>query len=139
MARKGWVSTERSTHLRGRPTRDTAPELQLRRAIHRAGLRYRLHIRLDRACNPDLVFPRHRLAVWVDGCYWHGHDHVAPVTRGPNAALWREKIATNRRRDGEAIKRAEELGYAPLRLWECEIKSDVEAVVLRVLKATGRG
>lgn len=132
MTGRDWVSTERSRHLRGRPVRDTAPELALRRSLHRQGLRYRLGVSLDRACNPDILFVRQRLAIWVDGCYWHGHEHVAPVSHGPNVDLWRDKIAENKRRDTEAVRRAQQLGYTPLRVWECEIASDVDQVTDRI-------
>ncbi|HEX3649745.1 MAG TPA: hypothetical protein VHV49_15075, partial [Pseudonocardiaceae bacterium] len=67
-----WTSTARSGHLRGRKSRDTGPELALRRALHARGLRFRLQIALTPRCRVDIVLPRHVVAVFVDGCFWHG-------------------------------------------------------------------
>lgn len=101
--------------------RDTAPELALRRLIHAAGLRYRV----DRAPLPglrrraDLVFGRARVAVFVDGCFWHGcplHG-VKPRT---NAEWWRAKLDRNRARDRDTDARLAEAGWEVLRVWEHE-------------------
>lgn len=134
--RRRFEPTEAGRHLSGRPTTNTRPERLLRQALHREGFRFRLHVRLDRACNPDLVLPRHRLAVWVDGCFWHGHDHVRPVDRGPNVELWSEKIATNRARDASANRTAESLGFVAVRVWECEIRQDLRGVIERMRRAS---
>ncbi|GEL99878.1 very short patch repair endonuclease [Cellulomonas terrae] len=125
---EAWASTEKGRHLRGRSSKNTAPELALRRELHRRGLRFRLHVTLERGCNPDLVLPRHRLAVWVDGCFWHGHSsHTWTPRTGPNVDLWRAKIEANRERDVRALALASESGWTGIRVWECEIKADVSA------------
>jgi DNA mismatch endonuclease, patch repair protein len=134
--RRPFVPTEVGRRLSGRPTTNTRPELLLRQALHRAGLRFRIHVRLAAACNPDLILPRHGLAVWVDGCFWHGHTHVRPVERGPNVDLWQEKFAANKQRDQRAVEMAERLGWVPLRVWECEIHKDLPGVVGRILSAS---
>ncbi|MEV5140627.1 hypothetical protein AB0K71_04905 [Streptomyces syringium] len=68
----GWVRTGKGDHLRGRRSRGTGPEVKLRQAVHRLGLRYRLQRRVTPRCTADFVLPRHRVAVFVEGCFWHG-------------------------------------------------------------------
>ena len=105
---------------------NTAPEVLLRSALHAAGARFRLHPPLAKGCTPDLVLPRHRVAVFVDGCFWHGcpeHGRKTPWT-GPNAALWAAKMARNRERDRRSTALAEEQGWTVVRLWECAVRSD---------------
>lgn len=129
-----WVSTERGAHLRGRPSRDTAPELLLRRAVHALGLRFRLQRRLAPGCRPDLLLVGRRVAVFVDGCFWHGcpvHGRSRPWT-GPNALLWEQKMARNKERDVRSNALAEEAGYRVLRVWECEVAADPGEAAQRV-------
>jgi DNA mismatch endonuclease (patch repair protein) len=85
-------------------------------------------VSLERGCNPDVVLPRYRLAVWVDGCFWHGHrSHTWTPKTGPNVELWEHKIESNRARDLRALELAAAAGWTGLRVWECEIKRDVSA------------
>ncbi|MFE1166182.1 very short patch repair endonuclease [Nocardiopsis sp. NPDC058789] len=107
--------------MRGNRGRDTKPELLLRSALHRRGMRYRVSARpvpgLRRTA--DLVFVRARVAVFVDGCYWHGcPEHLRPARA--NGAFWRDKIATNRARDAETNRILSEEGWDVLRFWEHE-------------------
>ncbi len=137
----GWVSTERGAHLRGRVSRDTAPELLLRRAVHALGLRFRLQRRLAPGCRPDLLLVGRRVAVFVDGCFWHGcpvHGRSRPWS-GPNALLWEQKMARNRERDLRSSALAEEGGYQVLRVWECEVRADPAATARRVADLAGHG
>lgn len=128
-----WQSTSKGEHLRGRKTRNTVPEVRLRSAVHRLGLRYRLHTRLAKGCTPDFVLPRWRTAVFVDGCFWHGCPAHSPAEfRGPNAALWTAKLAMNRERDERTSRTAVDAGWKVVRIWECEIKVDVRAAAERV-------
>lgn len=136
MAREQWVTTAPGRHLRGRRKLDTEPELLLRRALHAQGARFRLHRRLAPRCTPDLVLPSRRLAVFVDGCWWHScpeHGRNAPFT-GPNAVLWEAKMRRVRERDREGTAAAQRLGWTVVRLWECEVESDPRAAARRVLE-----
>lgn len=129
----GWVATAAGAHLKGRQTRNTRPEVELRRAVHSLGLRFRLHVPVAPRCTPDFVFPRWRLAVFVDGCYWHGcPDHSPSEFRGPNAERWQQKISANRARDRRNDESARQAGWKVLRVWECEIRRDVRGAALRV-------
>lgn len=114
---------------------NTEPELLLRRALHAMGARFRLHRTLAKGCTPDLVLPRYRIAVFVDGDYWHGcpvHGRQKPFT-GPNADLWERKMERNRERDARSTALAEEQGWTVVRLWECTIRSDASAAACAVL------
>ena len=101
--------------------RDTMPEMAVRRGLHARGLRFRLH-RKDLPGRPDLVFPRHRVAVFVHGCFWHAHNcHLFqwPQTR---SAFWREKLRKNRERDATALSSLEMRDWRVLTVWECALK-----------------
>jgi len=116
--------------MRATGQRDTGPELALRSAVHRRGLRYRVHQRPlpTSRRRADLVFATARVAVFVDGCFWHGcPEHMTWPTS--NAAWWREKIDGNRERDYETDTILETAGWMPLRVWEHE---DPEAAAERV-------
>lgn len=132
----GWVATAAGAHLRGRPTRDTAPERALRSAVHRLGLRFRVHVPIASRCTPDFVLPRWRVAVFVDGCFWHGCPvHSRRPPKGPNAVKWQQKIQANRERDRLNNERARVAGWSVVRIWECEIKHDSALCAERVKAA----
>ena len=121
------------SRIRGR---DTKPELMLRRALWRAGLRYRLHSRLPG--RPDIVFPARRVVVFVDGCFWHQCPQHATLPR-KNREFWQAKLGGNRRRDAEINARLSAEGWTVLRVWEHEIREDVAPVagrIARMLRAT---
>lgn len=101
--------------------RNTKPELLIRRALHGAGLRYRLHVK-DLPGKPDLVFPRYRAIVFVHGCFWHRHDcHLCrwPATRHE---FWQEKLERNVRNDERAMRALLESGWRVATVWECALK-----------------
>ena len=130
-----WQSTAAGRHLSGRRKADTAPELALRKALHAQGARFRLQRPLAKGCTPDIVLPGRRLAVFVDGCFWHGcpvHGRKTPWT-GPNAALWEQKMERNRERDDRASRLATLAGWTVARVWECEVRQDARAVAMRLL------
>jgi len=132
-----WVPTDAGAHLKGRRRTDTVPEVLLRKALHAQGARFRLHRRLAPACTPDVVLPGRRVAVFVDGDYWHGcpiHGRKAPFT-GPNADLWEAKLRRTKERDLAATTTAREQGWVVIRLWECEIRADPRAAAESVLEA----
>lgn len=136
-----WQSTAEGAHLAGRRSRNTEPELRLRKALFARGLRYRLHQRLEKGCTPDLVLARHRLAIFVDGCFWHGCPrHGRTRFAGPNAELWEEKMRRNAERDTDATARAVAHGFDVVRLWECDVRDRLEeAVAVVVERCRGAG
>jgi DNA mismatch endonuclease, patch repair protein len=136
-AREPWQPTSKGRHLSGRRTTNTVPEVRLRSAVHRLGLRFRLHTEVAKGCTPDFVLPRWATAVFVDGCFWHGCPSHSPASfRGPNAALWREKLSRNRERDRRNNAEAAKAGWKVVRVWECEIKADAQAAAEQVRFAT---
>ncbi|MFW5473122.1 very short patch repair endonuclease [Knoellia sp. CPCC 206450] len=135
-----WVSTKQGAHLAGRSKVNTEPEVLLRRAVHAAGGRFRLHRKLAKGCTPDFVLPGRGVAVFVDGCFWHGcpvHGRKTPWT-GPNAELWSEKMRRNAERDRKATELAEQSGWHVVRVWECEVRNDPEGLACRVMTPTVR-
>jgi DNA mismatch endonuclease (patch repair protein) len=105
--------------------KDTQPELAIRRVLHRAGLRYRVDVPItgSRRRSIDIAFTRIKLAVFVDGCFWHGCPEHATWPRA-NAAWWEAKILKNRLRDLETNQRLQGDGWTVLRIWEHESIED---------------
>jgi DNA mismatch endonuclease (patch repair protein) len=109
--------------------------VRLRKAVHALGFRFRLQHRVGRF-TPDFVLPRYRLAVFVDGCYWHNCPAHGPRHfRGPNANRWRAKIAANMSRDVAANESMKAQGWRVIRVWECETRADVKVAARRVAAA----
>ena len=126
--------TARSENMRKVRNRDTAPELRVRRLLHSAGYRFRLQ-RRDLPGTPDLYLPRYRLAIFVHGCFWHGHAGCRrarlPTTR---PEFWAAKIERNKQRDAAALQGLEAANIQTLTLWACELDDD--AILAHVAAAT---
>jgi DNA mismatch endonuclease (patch repair protein) len=104
-------------------SKNTIPEMAVRRAMHQRGFRYRLH-RKDLPGCPDVVLPRHRTIVFIHGCFWHGCVSCDRGTRQPksNIEFWNAKLASNKRRDSRNKVALEELGWRVLVVWECTVR-----------------
>src|SRR4051812_8069262 len=118
--RESWASTSRSRAvMRGNRSRDTKPEWALQRAVHGRGLRYRVSVRplAELPRTADLVFPGARVAVFVDGCYWHGcpSHYVPSKTRSD---WWSNKIMRTKERDIETDQLLARAGWVVIRVWE---------------------
>ena len=113
---------QRSAVMRRVKGKDTTPELTVRKALTRLGARYRLH-RKDLPGKPDIVMPGRRLAVFVHGCFWHGHD-CARGARVPkqNRDYWTAKVGRNVARDAKSRAELEAAGWRVETIWECELK-----------------
>lgn len=125
--------------MRRQSSKDTEPELLLRRRLHGMGLRYRVHVPVPGLPRRtiDVCFPRARVAVFVDGCYWHGcGDHKGTATH--NGAWWAAKIAGNRQRDEETTAALEEAGWTVLRVWEHDSVDQAAARVAEVVACAAR-
>lgn len=131
-------SPEALRRMQRQARRDTKPEMALRRELHRLGLRYRV----DRAAIPgvrrraDVVFSRTRVAVFVDGCFWHGCPLHGTRPKA-NAAWWADKLDANRRRDRDTDARLRAAGWTPVRVWEHEEMRMAAAQILGVVTAEG--
>lgn len=106
--------------MRANTRRDTRPELDVRRLLHASGLRYRVDYPLpfNRRRRADIAFPALRIAVFIDGCFWHGcPDHYRPATRN-NSNYWRQKLTSNAERDQDTDRGLLAAGWDTLRFWE---------------------
>lgn len=119
----------------GNKGRDTKPELALRSAVHRLGLRYRVAAPPIRGLrrSADMIFRRARVAVFVDGCFWHGcpQHYAAPAT---NAGYWAAKVTRNSARDRDTDARLADAGWVVIRVWEHEPPEPVAAVVANTVR-----
>lgn len=136
-AYQSWASSPASRKvMQGNRSRDTSPELAVRRLLHAAGLRYRVAFRplpnLRRTA--DIVFTKPRIAVFIDGCYWHACPEHRTVARS-NAVYWSEKLARNVARDADTTSQLEEAGWTVLRFWEHEDPADVAATVASAVRS----
>ncbi|RYD85442.1 MAG: DNA mismatch endonuclease Vsr [Verrucomicrobiaceae bacterium] len=111
-------------------TEDTGPELAIRRALHAAGFRFRLH-RRDLPGSPDIVLPGRRKAIFVHGCFWHGHDCAKGKLPKSKPEYWGPKIAANRARDARNLRELKALGWRTLTVWQCELK-DFPSIMAKI-------
>ena len=109
--------------------RDTKPELMLRSMLHRAGFRFRIHEN-KLPGTPDIVLPRYKTAIFVNGCFWHRHKGCKYAYNPKSRQnFWQDKFAKTVFRDQEKIKQLQENGWNVLTVWECELKNNLESVV----------
>lgn len=112
----------RSRMMSGIRSKDTKPEILVRRYLHGRGFRYRLHVR-DLPGSPDLVLPKHRVAILVHGCFWHRHQGCRyATTPANNAEHWRRKFDGNVERDQRKMKALEAAGWRVIVVWECDLR-----------------
>ena len=115
------TAAQRSQRMGLVRSKNTKPELELRRLVHSMGYRYRLHGK-SLPGRPDLVFASRRKVIFVHGCFWHHHDGCPKATMPKaNAALWRAKFRANRRRDRRIERDLASAGWHVLIVWECEL------------------
>ncbi len=121
------------SHIR---SKNTKPEMLVRRYLFKCGFRYRIHVR-SLPGTPDIVLKKYRTVIFVNGCFWHGHEgckyYVIPKS---NADFWKKKIERNRERDWEERIQLRDLGWHVIQLWECQLKPKVREENLRGLVCT---
>lgn len=128
--------------------RDTGPELRLRKALHARGFRFRVDYRALPG-KPDVVFPSRRVAIFLDGDFWHGNvarargfsevaEDLEPYGRWANSEFWSKKIGQNVERDRRVDRQLRERGWTVIRLWESELAANFDGSLLRVLRVLGR-
>ncbi|MFC5343563.1 very short patch repair endonuclease [Brevundimonas staleyi] len=131
--------SEQMSRVKGR---DTRPEWIVRRALHGAGLRYRLQAR-DLPGRPDIVFRSRRLAVFIHGCFWHRHDDPdCRLTRTPKTRVdfWEAKFAANQVRDARDLAALRDAGWTVITIWECQLRDlrALDALVETIRAAPAR-
>lgn len=120
---------KRSWNMSRIRSRDTRPEIALRSALHRLGYRFRL---VDNKLpgRPDIVLPKYKTAVFVQGCFWHRHRGCKfSYTPKSRIAFWQNKFEENIDRDKRNIEEVSKRGWLPIVIWECEIKNDLDRII----------
>lgn len=136
---ESWASSPgRRRNMQANRSRDTKPEMAIRRAVHSFGLRYRVAIAplpgLRRRA--DIVFTKARVAVFIDGCFWHGCPKHGRTNFNHNADYWRSKIASNMARDSNTTELLRMAGWTVLRFWEHEDANKVADAIRDAIRAT---
>lgn len=121
------------SHIR---SKDTKPEQLVRQALWHSGFRYRLHVK-GLPGKPDIVLPKYRTVIFINGCFWHGHEgcryYVIPKT---NTSFWLDKISSNKARDARDESALKEAGWRVVTIWECELKKEtLEETLEQLLKS----
>jgi DNA mismatch endonuclease (patch repair protein) len=125
----------RSRMMSGIRGKDTKPELGLRRALHRLGLRYRLHV-AGLPGRPDIVLPKYGAVIEVHGCFWHRHEHCTFCTDpASNRSFWRAKFGDTVNRDKRNLEALRKLGWRVAVVWECSVKEEGAAAVAEKITA----
>ena len=120
----------RSKNMSAIRSRNTKPELTVRKGLHSLGYRYQSRSADKLPCKPDIVLPKYQAVIFVHGCYWHRHE-ACPKATSPkqNAAFWTEKFRQNIARDKKNQRTMETLGWKVLTVWECDINSRRNMVI----------
>lgn len=132
-----WASTPGTRKsMQANRSRDTKPELRVRQILHDSGLRYRVDyapLPSSRRNRADIVFTRAKVAVFIDGCFWHGcpRHHSAPKANGD---FWRAKLVENRTRDEQVTTRLQAAGWLVLRFWEHDAPTDIAKEIEREVR-----
>lgn len=134
------LTKEKRSYLMSRVKgKDTKPEMIVRKYLHSHGLRYRLHVKLLPG-SPDIVLKKYKTIIFINGCFWHGHENC-PYSRLPKtrAEWWRIKISNNIKRDQEKHSQLHKLGWNIMTIWSCQLKPSnrkktLEEIVLLLQK-----
>ncbi|MFH1137971.1 MAG: very short patch repair endonuclease [Pseudomonadota bacterium] len=117
---------QRRQAMRQVKSRNTTPEMKVRRLLHGLGFRYRLHV-ANLPGKPDLVFPKYKKVILVNGCFWHGHEGCSASDRpSSNTPYWNAKLDRNKKRDRENMALLREAGWDVFVIWECRTRNEDE-------------
>jgi len=126
------VSDQRSRNMAAIKSKNTKPEIEVRKMLHALGYRFRLH-RKDLPGKPDIVLPKYRTVIFVNGCFWHQHENCKyaslPKTK---IDFWKNKLEVNKLRDKLKQSQLKDLGWKIINVWECEIKNESDNLSLRL-------
>lgn len=130
------VSEETRSYIMSKiHSKDTKPELIVRKALFAKGFRYRIH---DKRLpgKPDIVLPKYKTVIFVNGCFWHGHDDNCPIYKPPksNVEFWQTKIEKNRKRDVKNLKLLKGMGWKVITIWECLLKGKNSEEISEMIK-----
>ena len=122
----------RSWNMSRIKSRDTMPELIIRKALHRRGYRYRIHHKVDG--KPDIAFPKIRLAIFIHGCFWHQHGCKYTYRPRTRKKFWNEKLDKNIARDVQVTKKLHAMSWRSMTVWGCEIKKNSGRVIEKLIR-----
>ena len=129
------ISEQRSRNMSAIKSKNTKPEIKVRKVLHSMGYRFRLH-RKDLPGSPDIVLPKYKTVIFVHGCFWHRHENCKyasnPKTR---KEFWENKFKTNVKRDKEIQEKIKNIGWKSVVIWECEVRNieSIEEKIKRFL------
>lgn len=138
-ATESWASNDATrASMLGNRSRDTKPELVVRRALHAQGFRFRVDLRPESSLRTraDIVFTRRRIAVYIDGCFWHGCP-LHGTSPKANSEYWTPKLARNIERDLESTAALQDRGWLVLRFWSHEPVADVVGRIAQAVRSAG--
>jgi len=118
-----FIKEKRSQIMSGISGKDTKPEMIIRKALFSEGYRYRLH-RKDLPGKPDIVFPSKKKVIFINGCFWHGHNCKKAALPATNKSFWEKKLTGNKERDKRNLAKLKDIGWKSLVIWQCQIKKN---------------
>lgn len=121
---------DRSQHMRKIKTKNTNIELRVRQWLHARGFRYRINVK-ELPGKPDVVLRKYNCVIFINGCFWHGHDCKEGRLPKSNSGFWENKIGSNRERDARVIMELQHQGWKVLTIWKCDLR-DFEPFMMRV-------
>jgi DNA mismatch endonuclease, patch repair protein len=124
--------TQRSYCMSRVSNRDTDLERIVRSNLHKRGFRFRKHVR-GLPGSPDIVFPKYKLVVFIDGAFWHGYRY--PTWKNNIPPFWKKKIGLNRARDQKNFRKLRRMGWLVIRIWQHEIKQNIDICINRIIQA----
>lgn len=124
---------KRSLMMAGIKGKNTKPELAIRKALHHLGFRYRLHVK-ELPGKPDLVFSQYNAVIFINGCFWHGHNCHLFKWPSSRVEFWREKIERNQEVDRENMEKLEKAGWRIACIWECAVKGKTKRIFMDVIE-----
>jgi DNA mismatch endonuclease, patch repair protein len=121
----------RSLNMSKIKSKNTKPELMLRKKLFSKGIRFRIKSKIPGS--PDIIITKEKIAIFVNGCFWHGHRCKEDHSPKSNIEFWQNKIKINRERDIKNIKILKTLGWKVVVIWECQIEKNIQQIVDRIL------
>lgn len=135
-----WDKQKRTDVMARIRSKDTKPEIMLRKSLFAQGFRYRINYK-KLPGKPDIVLPKYKTVIFVNGCFWHGHENckIAHIPKS-NIAFWEKKISRNKERDIENSRKITQLGWKVIIIWECEISKKllanlIQDIILKLMKS----
>lgn len=129
------TAEQRSRNMSRVKNKNTSPEIEVRRLLHRMGFRFRLH-RRDLPGHPDIVLPKYRTVIFVHGCFWHGHECRRGARPVSNQEFWNQKLDKNIARDRDNVHKLEQLGWKTIIVWQCELSKKNRIALAEKLRET---